>query len=292
MSELAAPAAAIAATSSPYLALKHARALFDTSPERLTPEQQRKVEIVVARQHAIEQRILGSRQAAQVVVNEQAVARSLGEISGRFGSEAEFVCDLARHGLSLQALRGEIERELRVEAVLEMVSARVPPVSNLEVELFYRLHGARFQVPERRSLRHILLTINEDSADSRRDKALARIEEIRARLLQQPERFAEQALRHSECPTAMQGGLLGQVPRGQLFPALDEAAFRMRPASLSEVLESPMGFHLLRCENIQPAHQVPLASVREKIRQQMLEARRQNRQRAWVKQIMGQARAA
>jgi nitrogen fixation protein NifM len=280
MSELATSAV------SPYLTLKHAHALFAAPPETLTPEQQQQVSVVVARQREIERRILGSAQAAHVVVNQDAVTHSLAEISGRFTSEAEFVLDLARHGLSEKALREDVERDLRVEAVLEMVSARVPPVSNLETEIFYNVHFARFQTLERRSLRHILVTINEDMPGNRRSEAFARIEQIHAVLLKSPDRFAEQALRHSECPTAMQGGLLGQMPRGELFPALDEAAFAMRPASLSGVLESPIGFHILRCENIQPAGCVPLSQVRDKIRAQMLKTRRENKQRAWIREVM------
>lgn len=285
MSELASPAAAIAAASSPYLILKHAQAMFSTPPERLTAEQRAKLDRVVARQRKIEERILGSRQAAHVVISQEAIEQKLTEIGGRFTSEAEFVLDLARHGLSLVLMRTEIERELRVDGVLEMVSAKVAPVSNMEVELFYLLHFERFQTPERRTLRHILVTINDDSASNSREQARRRITEIHELLERAPDRFAEQALRHSECPTAMQGGMLGQVPRGQLFPALEAVAFEMRPGTLSPVVESPMGFHVMRCENVQPEGRVPLASVRDKVREQIMETRRQNRQRAWIQQV-------
>lgn len=284
MSELATPAAAIA--SSQYLYIKQAQALFSTPPEKLSASQRSRVERVVTEQRRIEARILGSRQASHVVISADAISRGLNEIAGRFTSEAEFVLDLARHGMSLQGLRDEIEHELRVEAVLEMVSAKVAPVSKLEVELFYRLHMERFRTPERRTLRHILITINEEIGGNSRAEAQARLESIRELLERFPERFAEQALRHSECPSAMQGGLLGQVQHGQLFPALEAAAFAMRPGSLSGLLESPMGFHLMRCENVQPAGVVPLATVRDRIRAQMLSARRQNKQRAWIRHIM------
>lgn len=286
MSELAISAAAVAATASPYLTIKHAQALFDTSPELLTPEQRQKVNVVVTRQRDIERRILASRQAAQVVVREEAIDHCVGEISARFESGAEFICDMARNGLSLQMLREDIERDLRVEAVLEAVSAHVPPVSNVETELFYHLHYERFLQQEKRTLRHILITINEEMNGNHRQQAHTRIEAIHAMLLKSPDRFAEQALRHSECPTAMQGGLLGQVPRGQLYPELDSAAFTMRPGSISDILESPMGFHILRCENVQPAGAVPLGAVRNRIREQMLKSRRENRQRAWVRGLM------
>lgn len=286
MSELSSSSAAIAATVSPYLTIKHAQALFATPPEQLTPEQRQKVSVVVARQREIERSILSSRQAANVLVRKEAIDQCIQEIASRFATEAEFICDMARNGLSLQNLREDVERDLRVEAVLEAVSAHVSPVSNLETELFYHLHYERFQQQEKRTLRHILITINEEMKGSSRAEALSRVEAIRDLLIRFPDRFAEQALRNSECPTAMQGGLLGQVPRGQLFPELDTAAFAMRPGSISEILESPMGFHILRCENIQPAGVVPLNTVRNRIREQMLKTRRENRQRAWVRGLM------
>lgn len=283
MSDIATPAAAIVAASSPYLTLKHAHALYAAPPDALTPEQRKKVNRVVAHQRDIEQRILRSQQAAHVVVSEESIAHGIAEISARFASETEFIADLARHGLNRETLRAEVTRELRVEAVLEAVSARIAPVSNLEAEIFYHIHFERFCVPERRTLRHILITY-ADAND--RPQALARIQQIHTLLGRAPDRFAEQALRHSECPTAMQGGLLGQVPRGQLFPELDAVAFTMHAASLSDIIESPMGFHILRCENIQPAGPIPLANVRPKIREQILQTRRENKQRTWVRNLM------
>ena len=40
-------------------------------------------------------------------------------------------------------------------------------------------------------------------------------------------RFADLASRHSECPTALEGGRLGEVVPGQLFPSLDAALFAL-----------------------------------------------------------------
>jgi len=239
MSELSSSSAAIAATVSPYLTIKHAQALFATSPEQLTPEQRQKVSVVVARQREIERSILSSRQAANVLVRSEAIDQCIQEIASRFATEAEFICDMARNGLSLQNLREDVERDLRVEAVLEAVSAHVSPVSNLETELFYHLHYERFQQQEKRTLRHILITINEEMKGSSRTEALTRIEAIRDLLIKFPDRFAEQALRNSECPTAMQGGLLGQVPRGQLFPRRGATHHSTQPHPRADAQDPP-----------------------------------------------------
>jgi peptidyl-prolyl cis-trans isomerase C len=269
-----------------YLTIKHAQALFEQSPESLSAEQRQRVDEIVARQRAIEQRVLASAEAQQVRVSEATIDAGIAEVMSRFSTEADFVCTLASQGLTLASLREELTRDIKVEAVLEAVSAALPPVTRQEVEIFYRLHADRFQTPERRTVRHILITINDSLSGNERIAARTRIEQVRATCARDPEQFANQALRHSECPTAMQGGLLGPVPRGQLFPTLDAALFAMRVGELSNVLESPMGFHILRCDHIHPGGRIPLAKVHDKIHAQIQGTRRSNHQRSWLRGLL------
>ena len=83
-----------------------------------------------------------------------------------------------------------------------------------DVEIFYLMHRERFHRPEFRQLKYILLTINDNLPGSDRATTRARVDAIRARLIKSPERFAEQAPKHFEGPTAMNGGLLGATKRG------------------------------------------------------------------------------
>ena len=80
----------------------------------------------------------------------------------------------------------------------------------------------------------------------------------------------------------MNGGVLGSVKRGQLFPELEPAAFALDVGELSAALESPLGFNLICCEAIEAARELPLPDVRAKIRQQLTETRRRSVQKAWV----------
>ena len=271
----------------PYLMLKLAHELYRKAPENLAPAERQRVDTVVARQLKIERRILATPDAAQVVLPVSSVDQSLGEIRRRYGSEAEFAADLEKSGLSPTALRVAIERDLTVEAVLERVASQAAAVTDTEVEIFYLTHHERFLRPASRTLRHILVTVNDSLAGSERETARARIDEIRERLQKLPERFAEQALKHSECPTAMNGGLLGTVARGQLFPEIEPAAFALRTGELSAVVESPMGFHVIFCEGIEAPNELPLDSVRDKVRQALEDTRRRTTQKAWIASLFG-----
>lgn len=84
----------------------------------------------------------------------------------------------------------------------------------------------------------------------------------------------------------MRGGRIGLVRRGQLFPTLDAALFGLRPGQLSGVVESEMGFHLLRCQRIEPPHTLTLERAEAHIRKILTERLRENRRRQWIKGLM------
>lgn len=265
-----------------YLTLKLAEELYHKSPAVLEPAERQRVDSVAARQLEIERRILSTPEAAAVVLPASAVEQNLSEIRKRYASEDEFLADLARHRLNEEELKAAVERDLKVDAVLEQVASRSAAVADTDVEIFYLLQGNRFLRPETRTLRHILVTINDKLPGNERPAALAKIEAIQERVLKTPTRFTEQAAKHSECPTAMNGGLLGDVPRGQLYPELEAVAFDLKPGEISPVSESPLGFHLILCEAAEAEHRLPLSTVREKIRNHLAEGRRRNAQKAWI----------
>ncbi len=270
------------ADSSPYLTLKLAHGLYSKSPDGLDDTERKRVAAIAARQQEIERRILGSAHAALVMLPEASVEACVKDIRDRYPDEPEFEVDLGRSGLSVAALREAVERDLKVEAVLELVAAGAAPVSDTEVEIFYLQHLERFTRPETHTLRHILVTINDEVPGSTRDAAQAKIEAIRERLLNDRSRFSEQALKHSECPTAMNGGLLGKVPRGKLYLEVEAAAFALAPGELSAAVESPLGFHVVLCDAIEYRSQVPLAEVRERVRDHLATGRRAAAQKAWI----------
>ena len=262
-----------------YLELKLSWQLFQKAPETLSePERNRLLE-VARQQNSIEQRILASAAAANVVVPAATLATRVAEVRKRYPSEDEFVRDLERSGLNEITLGEAVERDLRVESVLEKVASATAPVTAVDAEIYYRLHPEAFDRPEARRLRHILITF--DNAKEKA-KAIAQLEVLRS-TLQNAEKFAAAAARHSQCPTAMEGGQLGVVKRAQLYAELEPAAFALIEGNISPVLESPIGLHILRCDEILPSGMLPFAEVRERIIERLSDKRRREAQKEWIK---------
>jgi nitrogen fixation protein NifM len=273
---------------SPYLMLKVAQQFYGKTPDALSVDERQRVAEVAGRQQSIEQRILACEDSASVIVPEESLTRAVTEIRDRYGSDAEFKTDLAGNFLSELSLREALHRDLRVEAVLDRIGSRAAKVTDTDIEIFYLTNLERFQRPETRKLSQILVTINDDLAGSERDAAEAKILAIRDRLTKSPERFAEQALKHSECPTAMNGGSLGEIKRGTLYAELEPAAFSLELNAISGSLESPLGFHLLRCDAIQSERVLTLHEVRDRIRLHLEESRRKVCQKSWIGQLLKQ----
>lgn len=271
-----------------YLELKLSWELFAKAPEKLSEPERTRLTDVAAKQNTIEQRILASAEAANVVVPAPTLATRLAEIRQRYPSDDDFAQDLARIGIGKTELGEAIERDLRVEAVLERVASEATPVSAVDAEIYYRLHPEAFNRPESRRLRHILITCDDakdNAKDSAKDKARAQaqLEALRPTLTT-AEKFAAAALRNSQCPTALEGGLLGIVKRNQLYAELEPAAFALSQGEISAPLQSPIGLHIVRCDEIFPSGMLPFADVQEKIIAHLFELRRQKAQREWIKQ--------
>ncbi len=270
-----------------YHVLRSAYALYDRSPGDLDRNELDAVQRQARNTLRIESRVLETPEAAAVRLPAQQLDAALAQIAARYADGNAFHKDMYANGLDEAALRTAVHRELIFDAVMRGVGEHGAAVSDIDVQLFYQLHKERFVTPERRTARHILITVNSDYADNTAEAARRRLSEIERRLRRHPKRFAGEAVRHSECPTAMQGGLLGQVTRNTLYHELETALFNLNEGQVSPIVETTLGLHLVLCERIHPADSVPLAHAAGRIRRMLEERQRKACQKAWLKALGG-----
>jgi peptidyl-prolyl cis-trans isomerase SurA len=61
--------------------------------------------------------------------------------------------------------------------------------------------------------------------------------------------FSLQAILYSDDPgSSTDGGNLGMIERGELVPDFEAAAYRLNEGELSEIVETPFGFHLIKMD--------------------------------------------
>jgi peptidyl-prolyl cis-trans isomerase C len=167
--------------------------------------------------------------------------------------------------------RGETHEDATIRMLLER---QVEPAKAGEEECrrYYESRVDRFRTPDLFEASHILI---EPEGDDETAWAEAEAEgcAIAAELGDDAENFAAAAREFSKCPTAHQGGSLGQVRRGELVPAVQEALERLAEGTTArEPIRSRFGWHVLRLQRRIEGQTLPFDIVKPKIAD-MLDAR-------------------
>jgi len=145
-----------------------------------------------------------------------------------------------------------------IEVSLDSIKQNIA-VDEAEVRARYQDHLQSYTAPESREVRHILIKVDDATDEA---TAQARIIEIRERV-EGGESFATLAAELSEDPgSAADGGSLGEVGRGEMVPAFENAMFSLQVGELSEPVQTQFGWHLILVESISGGETQPFDAVR------------------------------
>ena len=129
----------------------------------------------------------------------------------------------------------------------------------------YELRLDDFTASEERKVRHILLTVPADADEPKLEEVRQRLQAVRERLLS-GEPFADVAAEVSQDPgSADSGGELGWVGRGALDPAFEQAVFALEPETLSDLVRSRFGYHLVEVLDVRGGEPQPFEEVRDEL---------------------------
>lgn len=127
--------------------------------------------------------------------------------------------------------------------------------------------------------RHILLRTATDATTEQRDSVRQEAAALRARAAG-GESFAALATQFSQDPgSAVQGGDLGFFSRGRMVEQFETAAFALQPGELSEVVETPFGFHVILVEE---RRQPEIGTERENFRSYLVQNTIQQAEMAYL----------
>ena len=83
---------------------------------------------------------------------------------------------------------------------------------------------------------------------------------------------------------------MGSFSRGQLPAELEKAAFPLPVAGLSDVVATPLGFHILRLDAKQPERDLGLEESRGEIRARILREESDQATRQFVRGLLARAK--
>jgi peptidyl-prolyl cis-trans isomerase SurA len=171
-----------------------------------------------------------------------------------------------RNGLSLEELQATLEaggirfEDFREDTRAQIVQSRLQnqevvnkiQVTDQEVDRFLERESSRLIEREQVRLQHILIALPENATTAQIQAAEAKANRLVTSLRSGAD-FAQVAARESDGRNALQGGDLGWFEMGAVPSLVTDLAFTMAEGEISDPLQSPSGFHIIRMWEIKAA---------------------------------------
>ena len=165
-----------------------------------------------------------------------------------------------------EQLKMSINDFLALEYIKKEVYEKIK-ITEDDLKTYYKSFPDNFKTPEMVRVRHIFFLAPGKEA---RARTKAKAEEVLKRI-RSGEDFIKLASEFSEdTSTNSKGGDLGFFPRGKMIKELEQAAFSLKPGEISDVIETPYGYHIVKVQEKKEAVLEPYDKVKDTIREKVL----------------------
>lgn len=221
-----------------------------------------------------------------IKATDEDIQNELKTIIDKVGSKEELNKILKQRGVSNAQFTDDLKTQIKIKKLVN--SVQKINISDNDAKKYYDTHKSEFVHGEQVRASHILISANTleiiqqlkaknpniDPADmnTQVEAAIAaqkaKAEKVLAQVKQNPDDFAKIAQKESDDKaSAERGGELGFFPKEAMVPEFANAAFSMKPNTVSEQLvQSPYGFHIIKVTDRMEAGSTPYAKVKDEIK--------------------------
>ena len=201
-----------------------------------------------------------------IKVSNEDIDNKLKTIIDKVGSKDKFNQILKENGISASQFRKDLTDEVKVEKLVDTLS--VVSVGDAEAKKFYEKNIEQFKYPDKVRASHILVSANAEEIKEKiasseagkgltaekidaqvkqeMSKRLEKAQKLLAELKKDSSKFAKIAKDNSDdTMSAKQGGDLGFFAKEEMVEPFANAAFAMKPNTLSDVIVTPYGYHII-----------------------------------------------
>jgi len=201
-------------------------------------------------------------------ISELELEQEINNLIGDF-SKSKLQLVLGKSGLEFSAWKNRIKKNLMVQKLIEQEVDQKIRVKNFEMKNRFKKDSGLYVVPERVHAYQIVVTSESEA-------------HILRKSLLQGEDFVTLARASSLSPDAKRGGDLGFFSESQLPREFDEVVFNLKIDEISEVIQSPYGFHLFKVTEKREARKMNYVEAKPSIRKELLQEKREEIFKEWV----------
>jgi foldase protein PrsA len=206
-----------------------------------------------------------------IEVTDKQVDARLAQIKKQyFGGDAKkYEKQLKDQGLTDKQVRSDIRAQIVSEQIFNKVT-KDAKVDDKAIADYYEKNKAQYSQPESREVRHILV------------KTRAQADDIYKQLKDGAD-FSVLAKKYSQDTGSKSTGGKLTISKGQTVAPFDQTAFLLKNNVISRPVKTEFGFHIIQpLADAKPAKVTPLKEVKESIRQQLQQTKKNEAMTKWV----------
>jgi peptidyl-prolyl cis-trans isomerase SurA len=235
-------------------------------------------EDVVLTQLIDEKLILSEAKRQGIEATGKEIELRLKNVKNRFGTEKEFRGALAEQNISLTELRDSFKSDIIKSKLIHKVVGLKVIIAPSEVNRYYDEHIDEFMEPKKARVFNILIKNKPEEKGT----ALFLANKIKETIKSGGD-FKELAKEYSEGPNAKEGGDLGTVKKGEMIEELDDAIFSLEIGEVSNVIESPLGYHIVKVTEKKPEKTTEFDIVKQDIEGLIFREKIDDKVKKWLK---------
>ena len=248
---------------------REASRLFSKVPKETPPEQipaiqgrllQQAIDNLVTRQLVrAEMERSGER------ISQEELEKGKQDLEKALGPNGSLTMLLADANVPMEELEMNLKLDIfKNKMTKDQLAEAVAAVTEESAREFYEANPKEFMIPAGRLVSHVLIRVPAGVAEELKADARAKAEGVRKALLEGAD-FAKLAGEVSECTSRARGGELGVVPRGREAKEFEDAVYGQEIGAIGEVVESPVGFHVIKVTGEQEEKVIPFDEVKDRL---------------------------
>ncbi|MGQ3684577.1 MAG: foldase protein PrsA [Candidatus Loosdrechtia sp.] len=194
------------------------------------------------------QRLFGINEAAMRDVEKDLDSFLKGAVQ-RVGSLSKYYEIAEAQGISPIEKRNELREDIMIDRIMkEYVYDRIK-IQPKALRRYYRDNIDEYREEKEVKIRHIMIRFSAHG--NNREKAFSLAQQVMNRI-RNGEDFAPLAERYSDGPQAQNGGLWSIEEINELRKDLRDVVFSLQDNECSDIVESPVGYHIFKMELVRP----------------------------------------
>jgi peptidyl-prolyl cis-trans isomerase SurA len=202
------------------------------------------------RQKLIERIFLNKAQIDSIPLSEERVDAELEKRIRYFAAQFGGVKPMEEfYGKTVSQIKADNREKIKNGMLVNEMQSKVlkdVKVSPIDIKKYYNEMAAEDSLPFYSAEVEVAqLVIEPKVSKEAKQLAYEKITELRERIIN-GDNFNSLATLYSDDGSAAKGGELGFFTRGQMVPEFEAAAFKIKPDTISKVIETKYGYHILK----------------------------------------------